>query len=112
MQQNIRRNTTPYCGTCHKAGKSFSEYTNHWTRSEPGPNGVIICPLILNTMCSRCKQLGHWVKYCTTKLFINPRSWSNVLRMPPPTPQVIYTENGSYTRPPSPDYPPPSNYNN
>jgi hypothetical protein len=137
MQNNPRYNT-PYCGTCRNAGKSRAEYTNHWTRSEPGPGGTITCPLILNTTCGICHKKGHWAKYCTGIPVISPspspspsplktnspRSWSNVLLSPAPTrshkdvhirppspdyPPPIYTFKGVYIRPPSPDYPPPSN---
>ena len=133
MQNNPRYNT-PYCGTCRNAGKSRAEYTNHWTRSEPGPGGTITCPLILNTTCGVCHKKGHWAKYCTgiplptsppsPLKTNNPRSWCNVLLSPAPTrahkdvhirppspdyPPPTHTFNGVYIRPPSPDYPPPSN---
>jgi hypothetical protein len=125
MQNNPRYNT-PYCGTCRNAGKSRAEYTNHWTRSEPGPGGTITCPLILNTTCGHCHTKGHWAKYCTLTPSppppckpANPRSWSNVLLSPapiriirPPSPDYpppTYTYKDVYIRPPSPDYPPPSN---
>jgi hypothetical protein len=129
MQNNPRYNT-PYCGTCRNAGKSRAEYTNHWTRSEPGPGGTITCPLILNTTCGRCNNKGHWSKYCTVTLSPpspippisktnSPRSWSNVLLSPapirifrPPSPDYpppTHTFKDVYIRPPSPDYPPPSN---
>ena len=130
MQNNPRYNT-PYCGTCRNAGKSRAEYTNHWTRSEPGPGGTITCPLILNTTCGVCHKKGHWAKYCagipvppTPCKPANPRSWSNVLLSPAPTsahkdvhvrppspdyPPPTHTFKGVYIRPSSPDYPPPSN---
>lgn len=128
---------TPYCSTCRKAGKSFGEYTNHWTRSEPGPNGFITCPLILNSVCSYCKQKGHWNKYCTAlnNQKISPLVHNILNTNPTPTPTwasriksniktniVVRTDdNDRYTptrpispdyspptsRPPSPDYPPP-----
>ena len=122
MQNNPRYNT-PYCGTCRNAGKSRAEYTNHWTRSEPGPGGTITCPLILNTMCGVCNKKGHWAKYCTgtsapspappISKTNNPRSWSNVLLSPAPTrifrpPSPDYPPPTRIIRPPSPDYPPPT----
>lgn len=58
---------TPYCATCHKAGLPENKYTNHWTRSSPNPDGVIVCPLILNTVCELCNEKGHWKKYCSKK---------------------------------------------
>lgn len=84
---------TPYCRTCHKAGKSYNEYTNHWTRDKPGKDGNIICPVILNTVCNYCKQTGHWIKFCPilsnkpaeTEPYTQPlNSWANILKLAPP----------------------------
>jgi len=60
---------TPYCSACHKAGKSVTEYTNHWMKSKTQQQStekedVITCPLILNSTCGYCKKDGHWTKYC------------------------------------------------
>lgn len=93
--------TTPYCKTCHKAGKSYHEYTNHWTRETPEKDSNIVCPVILNTVCNYCKEKGHWVKYCPQlsikqtehtepiQPFIQPsNSWANILKrgLPKPLP--------------------------
>jgi len=55
-----------FCSVCHKAGKSEREYTSHFTKSIPGPNGIVICPTILSSECKFCFQLGHWAseEYC------------------------------------------------
>lgn len=147
----------PYCRTCHKAGKSYNEYTNHWTRDNPGKDGNIICPVILNTVCNYCKEKGHWIKYChnlskkqhpiethNQSTIQSLNSWANILKRGLPLPSrynqtinntndtiydtkipaagdikgVDYTnsinidvsicEVGEISRPPSPDYPPPS----
>lgn len=115
----------PYCKTCHKAGKSFKEYTSHWTRDKPGPHGKIICPIILNTLCSYCNTYGHWRKYCpelNKNIIIrdnkppptNTNTWANVLKNNNIKPNNIIqkqfktiSSNGE-TQPNSPDYTPPS----
>lgn len=56
--------STPYCATCHNAGEDVSVYTNHFTKSSPGPEGVVICPLILSSTCGYCRKIGHWTKFC------------------------------------------------
>ena len=122
--------STPYCKTCHKAGKSYSEYTNHWTRDTPGPNGRVICPIVLNSICSYCRQHGHWRKYCqnidkqnktiVTTHFIyenKSKSWANILKYQNNRTNSL-ENSGTYvgftwikqnlSRPPSPDYPPPN----
>lgn len=57
---------TKYCSVCHKAGKSEREYTSHFIKSIPGPNGIVICPTILSSECKFCFKLGHWAseEYC------------------------------------------------
>lgn len=123
--------STPYCRTCHKAGKSYNEYTNHWTRDKPGKDGNIICPVILNTVCNYCKEKGHWIKFCPvlsskpaeTEPYIQPlNSWANILKRKQPnlTQQNSYYYNdliidisvcdvAEISRPTSPLYPPPTN---
>jgi hypothetical protein len=53
-----------FCGVCHKAGRPESEYTSHYTKSDPGPNGKVTCPLILNNECNYCFQIGHFKSAC------------------------------------------------
>ena len=53
-----------FCGVCQKAGLSEKEYTSHFTKSTPGPQGIVICPTILNNECSFCFQFGHFKSAC------------------------------------------------
>lgn len=53
-----------YCGVCQKAGLSEKEYTSHFTKSAPGPQGVVTCPTILNNECTFCYKLGHFKSAC------------------------------------------------
>lgn len=69
MSRNIKSNTSvkkPYCKVCHDAGKSESEYTNHWVRTLPDRNGktTITCPTLLSNECRYCFKLGHTAKFC------------------------------------------------
>ena len=59
-----KQQRTKFCGVCHKAGRPESEYTSHYTKSDPGPNGKVICPLILNNECNYCFQIGHFKSAC------------------------------------------------
>ena len=63
MKQPIKSNKK-YCGVCHKAGKPANEYESHYTRSIPGPNGVITCPIILSAVCNSCGKSGHFADHC------------------------------------------------
>lgn len=56
--------TTKFCKVCFDCGKEESVYTSHFVRSEPGPKGKIICPILLSLNCNYCKETGHTVKYC------------------------------------------------
>ena len=52
------------CTFCKAAGKPESEYTSHFVKDQPGPNGVVICPLLLSQKCRYCKVFGHTPKQC------------------------------------------------
>lgn len=58
----------PYCKVCHDAGKSESEYTNHFVRSSPAPDAVVVCPTLLSQKCTYCDKSGHTQSYCKLKL--------------------------------------------
>lgn len=54
----------PFCKVCHDAGKTEKEYTSHFVKSEPGPNGKVVCPTLLNQVCRYCYNPGHTAGYC------------------------------------------------
>ena len=56
--------TKKICKVCQDAGKSESEYTSHFVRDSPGPNGKVICPTLLSQNCRGCGINGHTYKYC------------------------------------------------
>jgi hypothetical protein len=68
-KKGMRMNNTDkkYCGVCYKAGKSASEYQSHYTKSVPGPNGIITCPVILTSICKSCGNSGHFSDHCKKK---------------------------------------------
>jgi hypothetical protein len=59
-----KRNTKPFCKVCHDAGLPEKEYTSHYVKSEPGPNGKVICPTLLSQECRFCFSSGHTERYC------------------------------------------------
>jgi hypothetical protein len=54
----------PYCKVCHDAGKTEKEYTNHFVKSSPGPEGKVVCPTLLAQCCGYCGACGHTPKFC------------------------------------------------
>lgn len=62
MKQTISKK--PYCKVCHDAGKDEKMYTSHYVRSEPGPNGKVVCPTLLEAVCTYCSKQGHTVSRC------------------------------------------------
>ena len=68
MSRNLKVNADkkPYCKVCHDAGKSESEYSNHWVRTLPDRSGktTITCPTLLTNECRYCYQTGHTAKFC------------------------------------------------
>jgi hypothetical protein len=82
--RKINKSDKKYCGICHKAGKSVSEYESHYTKSVPGPKGIITCPMILASVCNRCGNSGHFSDHCTLKK--NMPFKNNRLSLPNPNP--------------------------
>jgi hypothetical protein len=58
------RVTTPFCKVCRDAGRPESEYTSHFVKDQPGPNGKVVCPMLLNQACRICHNTGHTSSYC------------------------------------------------
>jgi hypothetical protein len=61
------RNTataTPFCKVCRDAGRPEKEYTSHYVKDQPGPNGKVVCPTLLNQACRICNKTGHTSSYC------------------------------------------------
>lgn len=56
----------PYCKVCHDAGKTEKEYTSHYVKSAPGPEGKVVCPTLLAQCCGYCGACGHTPKFCPT----------------------------------------------
>ena len=68
MSSSSRNTSTapakPFCKVCRDAGKLESEYTSHFVKDQPGPNGKVICPTLLNQACRICDKTGHTSSYC------------------------------------------------
>ena len=62
-----------FCGVCKNAGLSEREYTSHFTKSVPGPKGIVVCPTILQNVCSFCKCQGHFKANCSELKRMNRR---------------------------------------
>jgi len=70
----------PFCKVCHDAGKSEKEYTSHFVKSEPGPNGKVVCPTLLAQECRFCFQGGHTAGYCPV-IAANKKAEEKALRL-------------------------------
>jgi hypothetical protein len=57
--------TNTLCVVCRDAGKTEKEYTSHFVKDQPGPNGKVICPTLLNQACRICGKTGHTSSYCS-----------------------------------------------
>jgi hypothetical protein len=74
MNNKAKTADKKYCGVCHKAGKPASEYESHYTKSVPGPTGIVTCPLILASVCNRCGKSGHFSDHCSLKKPLPPKN--------------------------------------
>jgi len=59
-----RKKGKPFCKVCFDAGKTEGEYSSHYLKSAPGPDGKLVCPTLLNQACLTCGQKGHTTSYC------------------------------------------------
>jgi len=55
----------PFCKVCYDAGLPVSDYTDHFVKDQPGPNGKVVCPTLLAQKCLICGVAGHTSSYCT-----------------------------------------------
>jgi hypothetical protein len=53
-----------FCKVCYDAGCSVADYTNHFVKSQPGPDGVVVCPTLMSQKCRICHIPGHTSTYC------------------------------------------------
>jgi len=53
-----------FCRVCYDAKKSYEEYSSHYVKDIPGPEGKVTCPMLLSQACRYCGEVGHTVKYC------------------------------------------------
>jgi hypothetical protein len=71
MSFTTRRNSgsttttvNPFCKVCYDAGLPTSEFTSHFVKDQPGPNGRVVCPTLLAQKCLICGVPGHTSSYC------------------------------------------------
>jgi hypothetical protein len=55
----------PFCKVCYDAGLPVADYTDHFVKNQPGPDGKVVCPTLLAQKCLTCGLPGHTSSYCT-----------------------------------------------
>ena len=53
------------CNVCKNAGKSERDYTSHFTKMLVSDIVTVVCPTILNNVCTYCKEKGHFKAACS-----------------------------------------------
>jgi len=98
MNNKGKTSDKKYCGICHKAGKPASEYESHYTKSVPGPSGIVTCPLILASVCNRCGKSGHFSDHCSMKKPLPPKNnrLSSRVAAPAPAPAPVRSYANTY----------------
>jgi len=54
----------PFCKVCYDAGLPVADYTDHFVKDQPGPDGKVVCPTLLAQKCLKCGVAGHTSSYC------------------------------------------------
>ena len=57
-------NSKPFCKVCYDAGLPVADYSDHFVKDQPGPNGKVVCPTLLAQKCLKCGVAGHTSSYC------------------------------------------------
>lgn len=78
----------PFCKVCFDAGKPEKDYTSHYVKSAPGPNGKLACPTLLNQACLNCGRPGHTSGYCIEAKPNRPQQ-SNQRTQPNTQPTIV-----------------------
>lgn len=63
-RNSVVRSTNPFCKVCYDAGLTTDEFTSHFVKDQPGPNGRVVCPTLLAQKCLICGVPGHTSSYC------------------------------------------------
>lgn len=83
FSSNNKMTTKAFCKVCFDAGKPESVFRSHFVKDRPGPNGKVVCPLLLSQECRYCHQKGHTVKHCPILKEKNQRE-SRYMQQPQP----------------------------
>lgn len=84
MSFTTRRNSglnasaNPFCKVCYDAKLSTEEFTSHFVKDQPGPNGIVVCPTLLAQKCLICGVPGHTSSYCPDNSSVSSSSSSTV----------------------------------
>jgi hypothetical protein len=72
--------TNPFCKVCYDAGLSTEEFTSHFVKDQPGPNGRVVCPTLLAQKCLICGVPGHTSSYCPDNSSVSSSSTVEIPR--------------------------------
>jgi len=61
----MRHADSKFCKVCYDARLPVANYTDHFVKDQPGPNGTVVCPTLLNQACRICGNTGHTSSYCS-----------------------------------------------
>lgn len=80
-----------FCKFCYDCKQPKTVYTSHYTKDKSGPEGVVICPLILSSECRYCHEKGH-LKKCCPKLMRKKRGSKQYKKSKKETKRVAMVE--------------------
>ena len=65
-KMSIRPVGKRFCKFCWDRGRPTSECFSHYVKDKKGPDGQIVCPVLLEEECMRCGMVGHTPRYCNS----------------------------------------------
>jgi hypothetical protein len=70
----VRSTVNSFCKVCYDAGLSTEEFSSHFVKDQPGPNGRVVCPTLIAQKCLICGVPGHTSSYCPDNSSISSSS--------------------------------------
>ena len=76
-------NKAPFCKVCYDAGLPTEQFSSHFVKDQPGPNGKVVCPTLLAQKCLICGIPGHTSSYCPDNSSMSSSSTIQTSRFTP-----------------------------
>ena len=86
---------TPFCAYCKSIGESSDMYNSHFVHKTSSPNSRIVCPNLLNRICTKCTSGNHTEDKCRKQEVVENKNIVVKVCLPVKNKFQIYEESDS-----------------